>query len=39
VNVAFCDGSATFIGDSISIPVWRALSTSRGREVVSGDSY
>jgi prepilin-type N-terminal cleavage/methylation domain-containing protein/prepilin-type processing-associated H-X9-DG protein len=39
VNVAFCDGSATFIGDSISIAVWRALSTTRGREVVSGDSY
>jgi prepilin-type N-terminal cleavage/methylation domain-containing protein/prepilin-type processing-associated H-X9-DG protein len=33
VNVAMCDGSARFIGDSISIDTWRALSTARGNEV------
>ncbi len=35
VNAAFCDGHVLFIPDGIAIGVWRALSTSRGGEVVS----
>jgi prepilin-type N-terminal cleavage/methylation domain-containing protein/prepilin-type processing-associated H-X9-DG protein len=39
VNTLFSDGSVKFMKDSISLPVWRALSTTRGNEVVSSDSY
>ena len=39
VNVAFGDGSVRFIKDSIALPVWRALSTRNGGEVVSGSDY
>ncbi len=35
VNVAMCDGSVSFIRDSIDINIWRALSTSTGGEAVS----
>jgi prepilin-type N-terminal cleavage/methylation domain-containing protein/prepilin-type processing-associated H-X9-DG protein len=35
VNVVFCDGHVTWIGDSISLPLWRALSTTEGNETVS----
>lgn len=34
VNVGLCDGSVTFISDNITIDVWRALSTTRGGEVI-----
>jgi prepilin-type N-terminal cleavage/methylation domain-containing protein/prepilin-type processing-associated H-X9-DG protein len=34
VNVVFCDGSGHFISNSIAWPVWQALGTSRGGEVV-----
>jgi prepilin-type N-terminal cleavage/methylation domain-containing protein/prepilin-type processing-associated H-X9-DG protein len=33
VNVVFCDGHTAWISNSISLPVWRALSTSQGSEV------
>jgi prepilin-type N-terminal cleavage/methylation domain-containing protein/prepilin-type processing-associated H-X9-DG protein len=36
VNAAFCDGHVTFVPNTIAIGVWRALSTSRGGEVVNG---
>jgi len=39
VNVAFCDGSVKFIKNSVSFPTYQALSTARGGEVVSSDSY
>jgi prepilin-type processing-associated H-X9-DG protein len=39
VNALFSDGSVKFMKDAISLPVWRALSTTRGNEVVSSDSY
>ncbi len=38
VNVVFCDGHATFIRDTVTIQVWRALSTLKGLEVISEDS-
>jgi prepilin-type processing-associated H-X9-DG protein len=34
VNAALCDGSVRFIRDSISMPIWQALSTARGGEVI-----
>jgi prepilin-type processing-associated H-X9-DG protein len=39
VNALLADGSVKFFKDSISVPVWRALSTTQGGEVLSADSY
>jgi prepilin-type N-terminal cleavage/methylation domain-containing protein/prepilin-type processing-associated H-X9-DG protein len=39
VNSLMSDGSVKFAKDSIGLPVWRALSTTRGGEVISADSY
>ena len=39
VNTLFSDGSVKFMKDSVSLPVWRALATTRGSEVISSDSY
>ncbi len=39
VNAAFCDGSVRFIKNSVSWPTYMALSTTRGGEVLSSDSY
>jgi prepilin-type N-terminal cleavage/methylation domain-containing protein/prepilin-type processing-associated H-X9-DG protein len=39
VNGLMCDGSVKFFKDSISVLTWRALSTTRGSEVLSADSY
>ncbi|MBX6313499.1 MAG: DUF1559 domain-containing protein [Isosphaeraceae bacterium] len=39
VNAAMCDGSVRFFKNSVSLPIWRALSTTRGSEVLSADSY
>ncbi len=39
VGASFCDGSATFVNDTININVWRALSTTHGGETISGSSY
>jgi prepilin-type processing-associated H-X9-DG protein len=39
VNVSLCDGSVRFVKDSVSLQIWRGLSTSRGSEVPSADSY
>jgi prepilin-type processing-associated H-X9-DG protein len=33
VNVVYCDGHVSFISNNIDINVWRALSTTQGREV------
>jgi len=35
LNVAMCDGSVQYMTNTIDINIWRALSTSRGGEVVS----
>jgi prepilin-type N-terminal cleavage/methylation domain-containing protein/prepilin-type processing-associated H-X9-DG protein len=39
LNATMADGSVRFIKNSINLQVWRALSTSRGGEVISSDSY
>ncbi|MDG3004131.1 DUF1559 family PulG-like putative transporter [Paludisphaera mucosa] len=39
VNAAMLDGGVRFIKDEIAIPVWRALSTTAGGEVISAEEY
>jgi prepilin-type N-terminal cleavage/methylation domain-containing protein/prepilin-type processing-associated H-X9-DG protein len=39
VHAAMADGSVRFVRDAIAIGTWRALSTTRGGEVISADSY
>jgi len=34
VNASFIDGHVRFVTDSISLPVWQALATIRGEEIV-----
>ncbi len=38
VNAALCDGSIQFFSNSIDLGTWRALSTSKGGEVVASGS-
>ncbi len=39
VNAVFCDGHVQWISNSISLPVWRALSTTQGGEVIDGGAF
>jgi prepilin-type N-terminal cleavage/methylation domain-containing protein/prepilin-type processing-associated H-X9-DG protein len=39
VNVTMADGSVKFMKNSISLNVWRALSSTKGSEIVSSDAY
>ena len=39
VNVVTGDGSVKFIKDTVNLTVWRALSTTKGGEVISADQY
>jgi prepilin-type N-terminal cleavage/methylation domain-containing protein/prepilin-type processing-associated H-X9-DG protein len=39
VNASMCDGSVRFIRNTINLQTWRALSTTKGGEVISADSY
>lgn len=39
VLTVFCDGSVHFIGDNIDIDTYRALSTTRGQEVIDASAY
>ena len=39
VNVTMADGHVQFIKNSISRPIWWALSTKANGEVISSDSY
>jgi prepilin-type N-terminal cleavage/methylation domain-containing protein len=39
VNARLCDGSVKCFKDAISVLVWRSLSTTRGGEVISANTY
>ena len=39
VNAALADGSVRFIKETVAIPTYRALSTTRGAEVISADQF
>ena len=39
VNGLLSDGSVKFFKNTVSVPTWRALSTSAGAEVVSADAF
>jgi prepilin-type N-terminal cleavage/methylation domain-containing protein/prepilin-type processing-associated H-X9-DG protein len=39
LNVAMADGSVHFVKNQLNLAVWRALSTTQGAEVISGDAY
>jgi prepilin-type N-terminal cleavage/methylation domain-containing protein/prepilin-type processing-associated H-X9-DG protein len=39
VNALMSDGSVKFFKDSINVATWRALSSTKGSEVLSADSY
>ena len=39
VNSLFGDGSVRFMKNSVAINIWRAISTTRGGEVVSADQF
>jgi prepilin-type processing-associated H-X9-DG protein len=39
VNATMADGSVKFFKNSISLNVWRALSSTHGAEIVSADAY
>jgi prepilin-type N-terminal cleavage/methylation domain-containing protein/prepilin-type processing-associated H-X9-DG protein len=39
VSIALADGSVRFIKDSINLATWRALTTTRGGEVISADAF
>jgi len=39
VNAAMSDGSVRFFKNSVNVETWRGLSTTRGGEVLSADSY
>ena len=36
VHVVFADGHVKFMGDSIDLPLWRALATRAGGESIDG---
>jgi prepilin-type N-terminal cleavage/methylation domain-containing protein/prepilin-type processing-associated H-X9-DG protein len=39
VNTAFCDGSVRFVKSSVNPTTFQALSTTKGGEVISADSF
>lgn len=38
VNIGFCDGSVRFFRDTIKLPIWKALGTRSGNEIVDEGS-
>jgi prepilin-type processing-associated H-X9-DG protein len=39
VNTVMADGGVRFVKSVVNLSVWRALSTTQGGEMVSGDAY
>jgi prepilin-type N-terminal cleavage/methylation domain-containing protein/prepilin-type processing-associated H-X9-DG protein len=39
VNIGMADGSVRYVKDTVNLFSWRALSTTRGSEVISSDAY
>jgi prepilin-type N-terminal cleavage/methylation domain-containing protein/prepilin-type processing-associated H-X9-DG protein len=39
VNTGMCDGSVRFVKNSINLYTWQSLSSTRGGEIISSDSY
>jgi prepilin-type N-terminal cleavage/methylation domain-containing protein/prepilin-type processing-associated H-X9-DG protein len=39
VQASFCDGSVRFFSNRIDLSVWRALSTARGNEPISANTF
>jgi len=39
VNACLADGSVRFFKSTVGLPIWRALGTRNGAEVISADSY
>jgi prepilin-type N-terminal cleavage/methylation domain-containing protein/prepilin-type processing-associated H-X9-DG protein len=39
VNVGMADGSVRFVKNSVGVPIWWALGSRNGGEVISADSY
>jgi prepilin-type N-terminal cleavage/methylation domain-containing protein/prepilin-type processing-associated H-X9-DG protein len=39
VNAVYCDGHVQWVPNSISLPVWRSLSTSQGGEVFDNSTF
>jgi prepilin-type N-terminal cleavage/methylation domain-containing protein/prepilin-type processing-associated H-X9-DG protein len=39
VNSLFADGSVKFIKSTVSLPIWQALGSIQGAEVISSDSF
>jgi prepilin-type processing-associated H-X9-DG protein len=39
VNAVFCDGHVQWVSNNISLPVWQALGTTQGGEVINGSVF
>jgi prepilin-type N-terminal cleavage/methylation domain-containing protein/prepilin-type processing-associated H-X9-DG protein len=39
VNIGFCDGSVKFVKNTVNLPIWAALGSKAGGEVISSDAY
>ena len=39
VNALVCDGHVQFVKSTISVPIWQALGSRNGGEVISADAY
>jgi prepilin-type N-terminal cleavage/methylation domain-containing protein len=37
INASLCDGSGRFISNTVSYPIWQALGTAQGNDIISGD--
>jgi len=39
LNAVYCDGHVAFVSNNIDIQIWRAISTSRGGEVINATNF